>query len=262
MSCVNDQVTSFTRCVLGLMDLHAPSKTRIFKHPPHPWITDTVKDMMRIRDDYHRQYRALRTSSMLNSYKDMKRLVSQAESKYTCWDSSPEREPSPPMPLVPPPPPPIIDDEDLAVEWPEDNNTNLTNLNCCNNQVESPYGLALFDYFTDHTEDLCFKANSKINLIRRVDADWLYGSLQSGAEGIFPSNYVDIKVPLPNDSIAAPSILGTANALFDFISTQPGDLKFLTGDKITVLYQLSPEWYYGECNGLKGQFPANYVEMC
>ncbi|KAL4703930.1 hypothetical protein ACJJTC_015377 [Scirpophaga incertulas] len=79
------------------------------------------------------------------------------ESKYTCWDSSPEREPSPPMPLVPPPPPPIIDDEDLAVEWPEDNNTNLTNLNCCNNQVESPYGLALFDYFTDHTEDLCFK---------------------------------------------------------------------------------------------------------
>ncbi|KAL4710251.1 hypothetical protein ACJJTC_003531 [Scirpophaga incertulas] len=78
MSCVNDQVTSFTRCVLGLMDLHAPSKTRIFKHPPHPWITDTVKDMMRIRDDYHRQYRALRTSSTLNSYKDMKRLVSQA----------------------------------------------------------------------------------------------------------------------------------------------------------------------------------------
>ncbi|KAL4713272.1 hypothetical protein ACJJTC_018620 [Scirpophaga incertulas] len=96
MSCVNDQVTSFTRCVLGLMDLHAPSKTRIFKHPPHPWITDTVKDMMRIRDDYHRQYRALRTSSMLNSYKDMKRLVSQAGKLYK--GSSPSHVAAAPLP--------------------------------------------------------------------------------------------------------------------------------------------------------------------
>jgi hypothetical protein len=107
-----------------------------------------------------------------------------------------------------------------------------------------------------------FQANSKINLLRRIDAEWLYGSLRSGAEGIFPSNYVDIKVPLPNDLVHKPSTLGSAKAMYDFTPAQPGDLKFSTGDTITVLNKLSDEWYFGECKGVKGQFPINYVQMC
>ncbi|CAG9793413.1 unnamed protein product [Diatraea saccharalis] len=178
------------------------------------------------------------------------------------WESSPERESSPPMPSIPPPPPPPITDEDIPFEWAGDVEVTSFNTDLDEDEAEKPYGVALYDYFTDHPDDLCFSTNSRINLIRRVDADWLYGSLRSGAEGIFPSNYVEIKVPLPNDVAAAPSAAGIAKALYDFEPAQPGDLKFLTGDTITVLHKLSDEWYFGQCNGIKGQFPVNYVQMC
>lgn len=98
-------------------------------------------------------------------------------------------------------------------------------------------------------------------MIRRVDQEWLYGSLKSGVEGLFPSNYVEIKVPLPNESAPSPPLIGVAVALYDFEPVQPGDLRFITGDTIQVRYKINEEWYFGECNGLTGQFPINYVQM-
>ncbi|CAF4915973.1 unnamed protein product [Pieris macdunnoughi] len=164
------------------------------------------------------------------------------------WDrDSPEREKTPPMPTIPPPPPPVIDD-DLPVVWPDD----LPDTD----QNSEPYAVALFDYFTGHSEDLYFSAGTKIILVRRVNEEWLHGKLETGADGLFPSNYVEIKVPL-NDS----SIMGTAVALYDFAPVQNGDLQFNTGDNITVLSKISDEWYFGECNGIKGQFPVNYVQI-
>lgn len=100
-----------------------------------------------------------------------------------------------------------------------------------------------------------------MKLIRRVDNEWLFGSLKSGTEGTFPSNYIEIKVPLPNEKLPSPPVLAAAVALYDFIPDQPGDLRFLTGDTIIVQHKLNDEWYFGECNGSKGQFPINYVQM-
>lgn len=94
-----------------------------------------------------------------------------------------------------------------------------------------------------------------------MDNEWLYGRLRNGSEGTFPSNYIDVKIPLPNEKLAPPQVLGTAVALYDFTADQPGDLRFLTGDTIVVQYKLNDEWYHGECNGSKGQFPINYVRM-
>ncbi|XP_013186233.2 abl interactor 2 isoform X2 [Amyelois transitella] len=180
-----------------------------------------------------------------------------------------DRESSPPMPSIPPPPPPPVVDEDLPVAWPDDlpeeladQLPDLADLDPQShlNGHEEPYAIALYDYFTDHPDDLCFSANSKINLIRRVDHEWLYGSLH-GEEGLFPSNYVEVKVPLPNESVLPTDRLGVATAIYDFCPDQPGDLAFRAGDSITVLHKLSDEWYFGECKGVKGQFPVNYVEM-
>ncbi|KAJ2954797.1 hypothetical protein O0L34_g3104 [Tuta absoluta] len=190
------------------------------------------------------------------------------ETKPSMWEeewsgrgeSSPEREWSPPMPSVPPPPPPPADAADdanhadlPAPEWtpPRD-------------EQEEPYAIALFDYFTDHPDDLCFSTGARIALVRRVDGEWLYGRVRGGGEGLFPSNYVEVRVPLPGDASPAPPHpprLGTATALYSFQSDQPGDLPFQLGDTIDVLYRLNDEWYFGECNGVKGQFPANYVQM-
>lgn len=107
------------------------------------------------------------------------------------------------------------------------------------------------------------QANTRIKLIRRVDQEWLYGRSVSGAEGVFPANYVEILVPLPNELLSPPAArrLATAAALYDFHSDQPGDLRFHAGDLISVMYKLNDEWYFGECDGIKGQFPFNYVQM-
>ncbi|CAH0677815.1 unnamed protein product [Spodoptera exigua] len=185
------------------------------------------------------------------------------ESKQFGWDDeegSPERELSPPMPTIPPPPPPAVVDDDVTSSWtsdiPDFEPNQLANVD----DEEEPYAIALYDYFTDHPDDLCFSANSKIKLIRRVDQEWLFGSLRSGAQGLFPSNYVEIKIPLPNEAPSTP-LIGVAVALYDFEPVEPGDLRFATGDTIQVRSKLNDEWYFGECNGLKGQFPINYVQM-
>ncbi|XP_075984420.1 SH3 domain-containing lethal (3) 05822 isoform X2 [Anticarsia gemmatalis] len=184
------------------------------------------------------------------------------ESKPLSWDEderdrelSPERD-SPPMPTIPPPPPPADVEDDVTSVWPAEE-PDLAN----GDDEEEPYAIALFDYFTDHSDDLCFSANSKIKLIRRVDHEWLYGSLRNGAQGLFPSNYVEIKVPLPNEPAPPLPLIGTAVAMYDFVPDQPGDLPFNTGDTILVRYKINDEWYFGECNGAKGQFPINYVQM-
>jgi hypothetical protein len=61
------------------------------------------------------------------------------------------------MPCVPPPPPPpVVDDElPVGVEWPEDT-FNEEEQGYVANDTETPFGIALFDYFTDHPDDLCF----------------------------------------------------------------------------------------------------------
>lgn len=72
---VNILVPAFSNIVLKLFDLHAPLKTTKFKDPPQPWLTDTVKSMIKIRDNYHTKYRALKSNSLRTCYKEMKHLV-------------------------------------------------------------------------------------------------------------------------------------------------------------------------------------------
>lgn len=192
------------------------------------------------------------------------------ESKPFSWDEedrssdrelSPERDFSPPMPTIPPPPPPADLEEEETSVWPVDVQDFTSLDSSINDGGEEPHAIALFDYFTDHPDDLCFSANSKIKLIRRVDHEWLFGSFRSGAQGLFPSNYVEIKVPLPNEAPPPSPLIGIAVAMYDFEGDQPGDLHFKTGDTIQVRYKINEEWYYGEVNGSKGQFPINYVQM-
>ncbi|CAG9759813.1 unnamed protein product [Ceutorhynchus assimilis] len=133
-----------------------------------------------------------------------------------------------PMPLIPPPSPP----KDIG-------------------NVETPYGLALYDYPATHPSDLALQKDDVVILIRRINGDWLYGKVFD-KEGMFPDNFIDIQVPLSGED-------HIVIALYDFPPEMPGDLPLKTGQKIKVIKRISDCWLFGESNGQTGQFPSNYI---
>ncbi|XP_020284984.1 uncharacterized protein B0303.7-like isoform X2 [Pseudomyrmex gracilis] len=146
--------------------------------------------------------------------------------------------PSPPMPTIPPPAPPA----DYLAELTSDLDRDL----------DKPHGIALYDFPATHSDDLTLKEGDVVELIRKVNDDWLEGRI-GNRQGIFPHSFIDIKVPLPGlpDNIVT--------ALYAFPGETNEDLSFEEGAKITVISRISKDWLYGEYNGRKGQFPANYV---
>lgn len=89
-------------------------------------------------------------------------------------------------------------------------------------------------------------------LIRRVNEEWLYGRVDD-KEGIFPSSFIEVLVPLPDDKYYA-------TALYDFKPQMIGDLELKAGCRVKIIKRISDEWVFGESNGASGQFPANYVD--
>uniref|UniRef100_A0A1L8DM84 Putative sorbin and sh3 domain-containing protein n=1 Tax=Nyssomyia neivai TaxID=330878 RepID=A0A1L8DM84_9DIPT len=160
--------------------------------------------------------------------------------------------PSPPMPTCPPPPPPpsfYLDDID---------------------EMES-YGVALYNFETEEVGDLNFRENEKIYLLRQIDAEWMYGRNKRGCEGMFPVNFIEIRVPLKEQKSQThhtngPTTKGSpptrkARILYDFTAEMPEDLTLREGEFVNVLQEINTEWLYGEFRGRKGQFPANFVEF-
>ncbi|XP_006636887.1 neutrophil cytosol factor 4 [Lepisosteus oculatus] len=65
--------------------------------------------------------------------------------------------------------------------------------------LSSPRAEALFDFSGSGRVELSFRAGEVIFLLRRVNADWLEGTVQE-VTGIFPRSFVKIIKPLPDDS--------------------------------------------------------------
>lgn len=86
----------------------------------------------------------------------------QDEPRTTSWvdDDAFERESSPPMPSMPPPPPPAVDPlEDPG--W-DASDPDLDSLSAFAPAQDEPYAVALFDYCTDHPEDLSFAVSTMV----------------------------------------------------------------------------------------------------
>ncbi|CEI90096.1 Putative Cell division control protein [Rhizopus microsporus] len=62
-------------------------------------------------------------------------------------------------------------------------------------------------------------------------------------------------LPLP------PRIIARVRAVYPYYSEEKSSLSFKKGDYIDVLAKLDSGWWDGVCNGERGWFPSNYVEL-
>ncbi|XP_011494417.1 PREDICTED: uncharacterized protein B0303.7 [Ceratosolen solmsi marchali] len=152
------------------------------------------------------------------------------------WD---EEASSLPMPSQPPPPPPPECIAELEDGLPEN--------------TERPYGVALYDFEASQAGDLDLKEGDVVYLTNLINDNWMEGRV-GDREGIFPVNFLDVKIPLPGQNA------NVVNALYTFKAEITEDLSFEEGARIKVLSRISDDWLYGEYNGKKGQFPANFVD--
>ena len=75
---INVMVTAFNAAVIALFDRHAPVKRVMAHEQCHPWITGTVREMMRLRDDAHDRYRLSCLDAHKSYYKELKSIVNIA----------------------------------------------------------------------------------------------------------------------------------------------------------------------------------------
>ena len=96
--------------------------------------------------------------------------------------------------------------------------------------ISGPSCRAQFDFFSEAPGELSLNTGDVIELLERVDAQWLKGRLR-GKEGIFPADFVTILEDVPIRSPEPPkpkpqkSSGNTVTAMFDFDGLE-GELTF------------------------------------
>lgn len=122
-----------------------------------------------------------------------------------------------------------------------------------------PHGIALFDYQGQEADELSFKTNDVIILVKRIDADWLVGKCNN-KQGMFPTQFVkivkDIKEDKEDDYDGPQAV-----ALFGFQASAADELGFEEGDTIKLIESIGTIWFRGEFKGKSGMFPSNHVEV-
>ncbi|ULT93631.1 hypothetical protein L3Y34_003255 [Caenorhabditis briggsae] len=121
------------------------------------------------------------------------------------------------------------------------------------NYSVAPYARAVYDFQGEFSNELSFAADEIINLRRRVDSEWLEGSIGSSRVGIFPAAFVQIIVDLPDDDVASVQNhrrstatendgIGFANVRHAFVGRQGDELTVNAGDTVRVLRMVNDEW--------------------
>ena len=92
-----------------------------------------------------------------------------------------------------------------------------------------PHCVVLHQFVAENDGELSLDPGETIELLERVEADWLKGRGRGGREGLFPAAFVEVKVDLPSNrgKRAPPSAKASASstAVYDF-SGQEGELSF------------------------------------
>lgn len=126
-----------------------------------------------------------------------------------------------------------------------------------------PCARALYPFQGQSEVELSFDAGVSIQLLRRVDENWLEGRL-NGKVGIFPGNHVRVELGSPSLSHES-SLAGSGKpfgiALNDFRGDCAGDLPLKKGDLVELLGSAGNGWMRGRLKGAEGIFPTSFVEV-
>ncbi|KAI9791146.1 MAG: hypothetical protein M1833_001705 [Piccolia ochrophora] len=138
--------------------------------------------------------------------------------------------------------------------------------------------LIQYDYEKAEDNEIELREGEYVENIEMVDKDWWMGQNAQGEMGLFPSNYVELVdddiadegPPPPPAAVEAAPPAGpaagneaapTAIAQYDYEAAEENELSFAEGAKITGLEFPDDDWWFGQCNGQSGLFPANYVQL-
>ncbi|KAK5985617.1 DH domain-containing protein [Trichostrongylus colubriformis] len=113
-----------------------------------------------------------------------------------------------------------------------------------------PYARAVYPFTAEFANELSLNVDDIVTLTRRVDKDWLEGSV-NGKSGIFPQSFVQIVVNLPSDGQSdsenkrhstTEEGIGFAIVRHDFIARQNDELTVKMGDSVRILKMVNTDW--------------------
>ncbi|KAJ3030568.1 UNVERIFIED_CONTAM: hypothetical protein HDU68_008585 [Siphonaria sp. JEL0065] len=116
---------------------------------------------------------------------------------------------------------------------------------------------AIYDYAAQEANEISFAEGEIITAIEKHDEGWWQGRNVSGHIGLFPSTYVE---EVATSASAAPAAVAApappvpaeqieAVALYDYTATEPNEISFATGDRITNIVFVSEDWWQGRVAG-------------
>ncbi|KAG4066602.1 hypothetical protein HA402_007238 [Bradysia odoriphaga] len=128
-------------------------------------------------------------------------------------------------------------------------------------------------YEATSAEQLSLTRGQLIMIRKKTDSGWWEGELQARGRrrqiGWFPATYVKVmtsgrlsgrSTPVSGGKVQMnEAILDKVIALYPYKAQNDDELSFEKDDIISVLGRDEPEWWRGECQGLTGLFPSNYV---
>ena len=87
-----------------------------------------------------------------------------------------------------------------------------------------PHCIAIEPFIGDGPDDLSFEQGDVIELLQRIDENWLRGKLNDSS-GMFPQNFVDIKIDIQVESEVESTDDNLVTAVYEF-DGQEGELSF------------------------------------
>ncbi|KAM7286727.1 dynamin-binding protein, partial [Ixodes scapularis] len=118
---------------------------------------------------------------------------------------------------------------------------------------------ATADFSSDVDGDLSFRCGDLIVGVSAVDDNWWRGRL-GGRDGIFPLSHA-WQLEAPKTSRGPWKADLWARALQDLSAQLDDEMSLARGDLVHVTQILDKDWFWGECNGLSGKFPRNFVAL-